>query len=100
MDKREKIAKLLAGKSVRREGSLSFSYPKAEISLRAGDSVEGSFVVTGRSDLPLTGFVLAGDVRMHCLTKEFSGNPAEISYRFDSVGLDEGDVVRDRKSVV
>ena len=100
MDKREKIAKLLAGKSVRREGSLSFSYPKAEISLRAGDSVEGSFVVTGRSDLPLTGFVLAGDVRMHCLTKEFSGNPAEISYRFDSVGLDEGDIVRGEFKVI
>ena len=100
MDKREKIAKVLAGKSFRRTGSLSFSCLKIELSLRAGEHLEGSFTVAGKETLPLLGAVLTGEARMHCLTPEFTGNPAEILYRFDSVGLDEGDTVRGEFKVI
>ncbi len=100
MDKREKIAKVLAGKSFRRTGSLSFSCLKLELSLRAGEHLEGSFTVTGKETLPLLGAVLTGEARMHCLTPEFSGNPAKILYRFDSIGLDEGDTVRGEFKVI
>ncbi len=100
MDKREKIAKALEGRSVYREGSLSFSCLEIAFSVRAGESVEGSFLVTGQEGLPLMGTVLTGDVRMHCLLPHFNGNPVEVLYRFDSWGLDEGDLVRGEFKVI
>ncbi len=92
MDRREKIAEMLAARSVCREGSLSFSCPKVECCVKAGQSVEGSFCMTGREDTVLTGTVVTGDLRMHCLKSEFTGNPSEVFYRFDSTGLEEREV--------
>ena len=94
MDKREKIDKVLAQRAACRKGSLSFSYLKIELTIRAGETAEGNFQVMGEDGLPLSGVVVTGDTRMHCLTPEFSGSPAEIFYRFDSTGLDERDMVR------
>ena len=94
MDRKEKIAEMLAARSICREGSLSFSCPKLEFSVKAGKTVEGSFTVTGREDAALSGIIITGDIRMRCLTPEFRDNPSEIFYRFDSTGLDEGETCR------
>jgi len=100
MEKQERIAKVLAEKSIYREGSLSFSCPKIELFLKAGEEAEGSFTVTGEKDLPLCGAVMTGDMHMRCLTGEFTGNPAKILFRFQSMGLTQGDTVRGEFKVI
>ena len=100
MERREEIAKVLAGKSTYRDGSLSFSCPKAELSLRAGECGEGSFTITGREGLPLLGAIMTSDIHMHCLTPHFKESPAEIHFRFDSTGLDEGDCARGEFKII
>ena len=52
MEKKERIAKVLAEKSIYREGALSFSCPKIELFLRPGEESEDSFTVTGGKDMP------------------------------------------------
>lgn len=94
MEEKEKIAKVVAGKSIRRKGSLSFSCPKVELSVREGESVQGSFTVSGRAAGGLLGAAVTQDLHMHCLTFHFKENPSEIHYLFDSTGLDEGECVR------
>ncbi|MBO5094698.1 MAG: hypothetical protein J6C33_10130 [Lachnospiraceae bacterium] len=94
MEEKEKIAKVVAGKSIRQEGSLSFSCPKVELSVKAGESVQGSFTVSGRAEGSLLGAAVTQNLHMHCLTFHFKENPSEIQYCFDSTGLDEGECVR------
>lgn len=94
MEKREEIAKVLAGKSVRGEGSLSFSCPKVELSLKKGECGRGSFTIIGREGLPLIGTIVTGDIRMGCQNPVFKTSPAEIFFQFDSTGLDEGEHAR------
>lgn len=100
MEKREEIAKVLAGKSICRDGSLSFSCPKAELSLKADECGEGSFTITGQEGLPLLGTVVTEDIRMQCLTPVYKESPAEIRYRFDSTGLAEGECARGEFKVI
>lgn len=94
MDRKERIAEVLAGKSVFRGGSLTFSCPKVAFTVRAGEIKEGSFLAAGREGMPLSGIVVTGDIRMRCLTTEIAGNPAELFFRFDSTGLEEGETAR------
>lgn len=94
MEEKEKIAKVVAGKSTRQGGSLSFSCPKVELSVKAGESLQGSFTVRGRTEGSLLGAVVTQNLHMHCLTFHFKENPSEIQYYFDSTGLDEGECVR------
>ncbi len=62
--------------------------------------MEGCFVIMGEDGISLMGAVLSSDVRMHCLLPHFTGNPVEIPYRFDSRGLDEGDLIRGEFKVI
>ena len=94
MEGKEKIAKVIAGKSVWQEGSLSFSCPKVEFSVKAGETAEGSFTVFGKTGSSLLGAAVTQDMHMHCQTYHFTENPSEIRYQFDSTGLDEGESAR------
>ena len=94
MEKKERIAKVLAEKSIYREGALSFSCPKIELFLRPGEESEDSFTVTGGKDMPLFGVAMTGDIRMRCMTREFTENPASIPFHFSSKGLVPGDTVK------
>lgn len=100
MGKREEMIKALAGKSIHPEGSLSFSCPKAEVSLKAGESSEGSFTVTGSENEPLLGMVVSEDIHVQCLTPVLKGSPAEIRFRFNSIGLEAGECVRGELKVI
>lgn len=100
MEKREEIAKVLAGRSAHKEGFLSFSCPKVELSLKAGERGAGSFCITGREGIPLTGTIVTGDIRMGCQNPVFTESPSEIFFFFDSTGLDEGDCARGEFKVI
>lgn len=91
---KEIVEQLLKGKYYYAERKLDFSTPRVEISLCAGETVEGSFTVFGPDKMLLVGEVSATDLRMQVLTRHISGTPYEVAYKFDAHGLSRGDVLK------
>ncbi len=91
---REVIDKLLAGKFLYTARSLDFSTARVELSMAPGEVIEGSFTIFGPENAPVFGVITATDLRMEVLTPEFSGSPYEVSYRFNTRGLSQGDVLK------
>ncbi len=91
---REIVEQLLKGKYYYAERNLDFSTSRVELSLSAGEIVEGSFTIFGPEGRPLLGEVSSTDLRMKVVTREFSGTPYEVSYTFNAQGLSKGDVLQ------
>lgn len=51
------------------------------------------FVLTGSNHVKMRGIVYSSHQRMVCLTPQFEGEQAKISYQFHSDGLEAGDCV-------
>jgi hypothetical protein len=91
---REIVDQLLKGKYYYAERNLDFSTSRVEISLSAGEVVEGSFTIFGPESGLLVGEVSSTEMRMQVITRDFSGTPYEVSYRFNGKGLSKGDVLQ------
>jgi len=100
MEKQEMITKVLEGKSVYRDGSLSFSCPKLELYLSPGVCEKSSFVVMGRKGIPLIGTAITDNMRLKCANSTIKGNPCEVEVYFDTTGLDEGECIRGEIKVI
>ncbi|MBR1771273.1 MAG: hypothetical protein IJ747_04525 [Lachnospiraceae bacterium] len=94
------LEQILDGKYDYESSSLDFSCAKVELSMHSGEVVEGSFHVYSAEDCFTKGYVSSTDMRMECLTKEFSGSGEEILFRFHGEHLTEGDVVKGSFCVV
>lgn len=81
-------------------GILDFSSLSIELFLQKGETAEGSFIVSGPQERLMEGYVYSAEQRMECLTKEFIGVKEEISYRFDPVGMQEGDTLEGQFSII
>lgn len=92
--------KLNDKKSGQNSGSLEFSVLNLELSMHQGESVEGSFVVCVQEQGLAEGTVFSSDIHMECLTGEFTGREEEIFYRFSSEGLEEGEVLEGKFSII
>ncbi|SFC60311.1 DUF5717 family protein [Butyrivibrio sp. YAB3001] len=90
---KEIVDQLINGQYYYAERKLDFSTPRVEISLCAGEVVEGSFTIFGPEGSLVVGKAMSTDMRMQVITKDFSGTPYEVSYRFNSSGLSKGDVL-------
>lgn len=88
------VEQILDGKYDYENSSLDFSCAKVEISTRSGNVAEGSFHIYSDKEGFTQGTVSASDVRMECVTREFTGNGEEIFYRFHAEHLSEGDVIK------
>ncbi len=88
------ISQILEGSFDYENGSLDFSCAKIEISLHKGEVYEGSFRICAPRGQFTGGTVHSSDLRMECLTKEFTGSDEEILFRFHGEKLDEGDVIK------
>lgn len=97
---REIINRILEGNFEYENGSLDFSCNKLELSLTKGEVCEGSFFIYGTPGCYTDGYVYSSDLRMECLTSQFTGSEAEIAFRFHGEMLEEGDVVKGIFSVV
>ncbi|MDL2300881.1 DUF5717 family protein [Lachnospiraceae bacterium OttesenSCG-928-D06] len=74
-------------------GFLDFSCLKIEINLTQR-VYEGSFTIYSLPGRYTEGYITSSDIRMECLTQEFSGTNAEISFRFHGEDMVEGEVVK------
>ena len=91
---REIVERILQGKYEYAEKKLDFSTPRIELLVSSGETSEGSFTIFGPEDKLVTGKVSSTEIRMEVLTENFSGSPYEVSYRFNSRGLSQGDVLK------
>ena len=97
---REIVKRILDESFVFEYGSLDFSCPKIELALPQGCVYEGSFHIYSAPGYLLKGYITSSDIRMECLTAEFSGGDAEIFYRFHGDLAEAGEVVKGTFSVV
>ncbi|MBR4731922.1 MAG: hypothetical protein IK081_04050 [Lachnospiraceae bacterium] len=91
---REVIDEVLSGNFGSETGSLDFSQATLELSVYPGEEYEGSFQVYGENDALIKGRVFSTDYRVECLTPEFAGRDAEISYVLHGSCLETGEVVK------
>lgn len=94
------IDQILEGNFGCENGSLDFSCTKIELSLHRGELYEGSFRISAPEGRFTNGRVISSDLRMECLTREFTGCDEEILFRFHGETLEEGDVVKGNFYVV
>ncbi len=71
---------------------LGFSVESIELSVSKGEITEGFFTVYAPGEVPAEGRVYTSELKMQPLTREFIGKKEEIAYRFDSEGMEEGEV--------
>ncbi len=95
----EIIKRILEGNFDYENGSLDFSCAKIELTLNKGSIYEGSFHMLS-SGAVASGFITTTDLRMECLTQEFSGTEVEIPFCFHAENMEEGDVVKGAFSIV
>lgn len=81
-------------------GALEFSCSNLELSLKAGETAEGSFMISGPADGLMEGRLYSSELRMECLNKEFIGVKEEILYRFRSEGMEEGDTLEGKFCII
>lgn len=91
---REVIDEVLGGNYGSETGALDFSQATIEFSVLPGEPYQGTFWVRGEDGSVGTGSVFSTDYRMECLTPEFSGREAEISYVFHGACIEAGESVK------
>ena len=94
------IDRILEGDLEYEKGSVNFSCSKLELTVLAGETLEGSFTVFGEEGRLTKGLVFSSDSRMECLTEEFYGSREEISFCFHAETLEEGEVVKGEFQVI
>lgn len=88
------IREILEGNFKYDNTSLDFSCQSVELTVRVGETVEGSFAIYGAEGVLTEGYVVSSDLRMECLTVSFGGSLDEIFYRFDATHARAGEEVK------
>lgn len=88
------VTRILEGNFNNDAHSLDFSSPVIELTLREGESYEGSFFIYGPENQLTEGSVSSSRLKMQCLVEHFSGQQEEIPYRFDAGGMAGGDTFK------
>lgn len=97
---KEAIDRILEGNFDYEIGKIEFEESKIELTLNKEEDKEGTFRILCSASKNCEGKVYSSDSRMECLTCEFEGNEAEISYRFHGKHTEEGDVIKGTFGIV
>ncbi|MBQ3515765.1 MAG: hypothetical protein IJA29_00945, partial [Lachnospiraceae bacterium] len=82
------------------KGSLNFSCDVIEMSFDKAEQRKGTFQIQNVAETPMEGYILSNDMRMQCLTPIFRGESAEITYCFDSTGMEPGDEIKGEFQII
>ncbi len=82
------------------KGSLDFSCNAIEMIFDRAEQREGTFQIKNVSGTPMAGYILSDNMRMQCLTPIFRGEEAQITYSFDSMGMEPGDEVKGEFKII
>lgn len=80
--------------------SIDFSCSKLEIIMRKDEIASGSFQIISQGDRDNKGRLFATNYRMTFEKSTFIGNECTIHYRFDSKGLEVGEILKGEINVV
>lgn len=74
-------------------GELAFSQESVNFSLKPGEGTEGSFTIFAPEGVIAEGWMASSRLEMECLTEEFIGAEAEVSYRFLAREMEAGEAL-------
>ena len=74
-------------------GELAFSQESLNFSLKPGEQTEGSFTIFAPEGVIAEGWMVSSQLEMECLTDEFVGAEAEVSYRFSAKEMGAGEAL-------
>lgn len=94
------IADILDEKFRYETGSVDFSCPKLELTVKSGDIVDGTFTIRTNEEIETEGFVLTTGIRMQCNVDTFHSSEQEVYYRFDAKGMTAGEVEKGEFKVI
>ncbi len=96
----EIVDKLLNGVFDYDNGKLSFSVQRIEETIPAGGMYEGSFTIESMDDLPASGNVYTSSMRLVCRVDSFEAKNVDVTFLFDSTGLEPGDIIKGDVQIV
>ena len=88
------VERILEGKFNNNVRLLEFSSPVIELTVCPEEVYEGSFTIYGPEDTVTEGRISSTRLKMQPLTEVFYGSQEEIGYRFDSMGMAEGETLK------
>ena len=88
---RQRIGQIARGKFDCVKPVLKFSEEKIELQVIEGNCEAGSFVISCSNQETIRGVIYSTNPRMECLNPQFEGEEIRVRYKFNSVGLCEGD---------
>lgn len=77
---------------------LTLSTPRVECSMYQGENYKGTFEINGNREIQ--GYLTVSSPRMHCLCNSFCGTHNVIAFEFNSLGMDEGEVVKGKFEII
>ena len=96
----EIVDKLLNGFFDYESGKLSFSVSRIEETIPAGEIYEGSFTIESIDESPASGNVYTSSMRLVCRIDSFEAKSVDVTFLFDSTGLEPGDIVKGDVQIV
>lgn len=92
---REIIDRLLEEKFERDDSIVTFSTDRIELNLKKNEVIEGSFeLVISDSTYAPKGYITVSGEGMDCMVHEFHECSVTVPYRFQSKGLQDGDILQ------
>ena len=93
---RKRIQDLSNGKFIFEEPDVEFLVDILELTAYPDENIEGSVKLVSKNGMIQKGIVYTTNNRMECKVVQFESDVVEIPYEFNSVGLEEGDVLKGR----
>ncbi|MBR6769647.1 MAG: hypothetical protein IKM28_00095 [Lachnospiraceae bacterium] len=79
---------------------LQLSVTNLEIFLQKNENFQGSFILSASEGFTAEGYVFSSAPRMVCLTGQFSGSRAEITYCISAEGMEEQEVLKGKFVII
>ena len=97
---KNKIKRFSNGDFSKEQPDVRFSETNLVLLIGEGETYQGSFTIENRKDSPVRGLVYTSSFRIHMNESGFEGNPVEISFTYDTEGLEPGYVENGTFTVV
>ena len=87
---KNKIKRFSNGDFSKEQPEVKFSETNLVLLIGEGETYQGSFTIESKKEALIRGIVYSSSFRIHLTENGFEGNPVEISFTYDTDGLDPG----------
>lgn len=96
----ESIRRIIQHQYTMEKGSLELSEEKLNLFLHKNEKISGSVEITCLNAEEFRGYVYSSNYRMQCEESRLEGKNVTLTYHFDSMGMEPGDVVKGEFCIV